>query len=299
MPANSPDSPSLGLIGIGLLGSVLAERLVAGGFAVRGFDLDPTRLDAFRRIGGHAVAGSQAVLTQSDRIVLSLPSHREVAALVHEHSSALRPGVTLIDTTTGDPATAEVLAQELASRGVNYVDATISGSSTQVREGTAVMMVGGDEAAFTACADIFARLASETFYTGGPGTGAKMKLVTNVVLGLNRAALAEGLALAQGLGLDATQALAIMRRGPAYSRIMDSKGGKMLTGDFSPEARLSQHLKDVRLIVERGTAAGLPMPLSIAHRTVLESAEAAGLGALDNSAIIRALQAPSSNGAHR
>ena len=76
MPANSPDSPSLGLIGIGLLGSVLAERLVAGGFAVRGFDLDPTRLDAFRRIGGHAVAGSQAVLTQSDRIVLSLPSHR-------------------------------------------------------------------------------------------------------------------------------------------------------------------------------------------------------------------------------
>ena len=147
MPANSPDSQSLGLIGIGLLGSVLAERLVAGGFAVRGFDLDPTRLDAFRRIGGHAVAGSQAVLTQSDRIVLSLPSHREVAALVHEHS-ALRPGVTLIDTTTGDPATAEVLAQELASRGVNYVDATISGSSTQVREGTAVMMVGGDEAVY-------------------------------------------------------------------------------------------------------------------------------------------------------
>ena len=86
-----------------------------------------------------------------------------------------------------------------------------------------------------------------------------------------------------------------MRGGPAYSRIMDRKGGKMLTGDFSPEARLSQHLKDVRLIVERGREAGLPMPFSTTHRSVLESAEAAGLGALDNSAIIQVLSATPRN----
>jgi 3-hydroxyisobutyrate dehydrogenase-like beta-hydroxyacid dehydrogenase len=159
-------------------------------------------------------------------------------------------------------------------------------------------MVGGDNAEFTACAGIFSQLAAQTFHTGGPGTGAKMKLVTNTVLGLNRAALAEGIALAQGLGLDAAQALAIMRGGPAYSRIMDTKGEKMLTGDFTPEARLSQHLKDVRLIVAHGTAAGLPMPLSLAHQKALESAETAGLGALDNSAIIKVLQTPASSGAH-
>jgi 3-hydroxyisobutyrate dehydrogenase-like beta-hydroxyacid dehydrogenase len=117
-----------------------------------------------------------------------------------------------------------------------------------------------------------------------------MKLVTNVVLGLNRAALAEGLAFAAGIGIDPARALEVIRASPAYSRIMDGKGGKMVTGDFTPEARLSQHLKDVRLILQLGTQAGLPMPLSHAHREILEAAEAAGLGGLDNSAIIRVLQ---------
>jgi 3-hydroxyisobutyrate dehydrogenase-like beta-hydroxyacid dehydrogenase len=116
-----------------------------------------------------------------------------------------------------------------------------------------------------------------------------MKLVTNLVLGLNRAVLAEGLALAAALKLDLSATLAIMRRGPAYSRAMDTKGDKMIRGDFTPEARLSQHLKDVRLIIEAGEAGGLPMPLSKVHRGVLEQAEASGFGGQDNSAIIRVL----------
>ena len=295
MPLSSA-SP-LGLIGIGLLGGVLAERLIAGGFAVTGFDLDPNRLEAFRQSGGLPATQAAEVFACCSRIVLCLPSHREVVALIHENTAALRPGITIIDTTTGDPATAEILARELAARRITYLDATVSGSSTQVREGAAVMMVGGDAETFATCADVFSRLGCETFHTGASGTGAKMKLVTNVVVGLNRAALAEGLALARGLSLDPAQALTIMRHGPAYSRMMDSKGEKMLTGNFAPEARLSQHLKDVRLILERGRAAGLPMTMSTAHQLVLESAEAAGLGALDNSAIIQVLSAPAQNGA--
>ncbi|MEY2878082.1 MAG: hypothetical protein RLZZ15_462 [Verrucomicrobiota bacterium] len=287
--ARSAASAPLGLIGIGLLGTVLAERLLAGGFAVVGHDLDAARLDAFRRAGGAPARDTAEILHRCDRILLSLPSHSEVAALLCAHATALRPGVTLIDTTTGDPSTGEALARDLAARGVTYLDATISGSSAQMRAGTAVVMVGGERTAFDACGDIFAQLGCETFHTGAPGSGAKMKLATNIVLGLNRAALAEGLAFARGVGLDAAQALAIMRAGPAYSRIMDGKGEKMLTGDFTPEARLSQHLKDVRLIVEHGHAAGLPMPLSTTHREILESAESAGLGPLDNSALIRVL----------
>ena len=270
---------------------MLAERLLAGGFAVIGHDLDTARLDTFHCLGGSVARDTADLLPRCDRILLSLPSHSEVASLLCAHTAALRPGLTLIDTTTGDPASAEALARDLAARGIRYLDATISGSSAQVRAGTAVVMVGGDRAAFDACADVFARLGCQTFHTGPPGSGAKMKLATNIVLGLNRAALAEGLAFARGVGLDAAQALAIMRAGPAYSRIMDGKGDKMLTGDFTPEARLSQHLKDVRLILAQGAAAALPMTLSAAHREILEAAEAAGLGALDNSAIIRVLEA--------
>ncbi|MBL9200185.1 MAG: NAD(P)-dependent oxidoreductase [Opitutaceae bacterium] len=291
MPPTPPAPAPLGLIGIGLLGSVLAERLLAGGFPVLGHDVDSARLEAFRRAGGAAAADAGDVFRRCDRVLLSLPSHSEVAALLCAHGAALRPGQAFLDTTTGDPDTGEAIARDLAARGVTYLDATISGSSAQVRAGTAVVMVGGDRAAFDACADIFTRLGCETFHTGPAGSGAKMKLATNIVLGLNRAALAEGLAFARGVGLDAAQALAIMRAGPPYSRIMDGKGSKMLTGDFKPEARLSQHLKDVRLILEQGRAAGLPMTLSAAHGQVLEAAEAAGLGQLDNSALIRVLAA--------
>ena len=156
-------------------------------------------------------------------------------------------------------------------------------------------MVGGDAETFAACSDIFALIGSQTFYTGPPGTGARMKLVTNLVLGLNRAALAEGLAFAESIGLDPALSLAVMRGSLAYSRIMDTKGERMVRRDFAPDARLSQHLKDVRLIVDIGRRAGLPMPLSAAHRAVLEEAEAAGYGELDNSAVIKILTAASRN----
>ena len=117
-----------------------------------------------------------------------------------------------------------------------------------------------------------------------------MKLVLNLVLGLNRAVLAEGLEFARASGIDPWLALEILKASPAYSRAMDTKGARMLNEDFEPEARLSQHLKDVRLILASGERSGAQLPLSEAHRALLEIAESAGFGSLDNSAVIKALQ---------
>ncbi|MDQ3212068.1 MAG: NAD(P)-dependent oxidoreductase [Acidobacteriota bacterium] len=286
------DPEAVGLIGLGLIGSALAERLLGAGKRVVGWDLDPERVAALRQSGGEAAEAGQDVFSACRRVLLSLPSHREVAAVVEGAGASLRPGLTIIDTTTGDPASTEKLARVLGDRGITYLDATISGSSAQVRTGSVALMVGGDAEAFAASSDIFEAIGRQTFHTGPPGTGAKMKLVTNLVLGLNRAALAEGLAFAESLGLDLTLSLAVMRGSAAYSRMMDTKGERMIHADFAPDARLSQHLKDVRLIVDIGRQAGLPMPLSAAHRAVLEEAEAAGCGELDNSSIITVLRAP-------
>ena len=115
-----------------------------------------------------------------------------------------------------------------------------------------------------------------------------MKLLSNLVLGLNRAALAEGLAFARSLDLDARAALDVLMGTMAYSRTMDTKGRKMIERDFSVQARLSQHLKDVRLIIEAAGAGGLVLPLSETHRRLLETAELAGYGEEDNSAVIEA-----------
>ena len=287
--------PAIGLIGLGLMGSALADRLLAAGQAVIGWDIDAERRTALRERGADVARDLQEVFGSCSRVLLSLPGHREVADVVRAAGAAFGRGLTIIDTTTGDPASTEELATALSERGVAYLDATISGSSAQVRAGSATVMVGGETAALEACSDIFALIGPQTFHTGPAGTGAKMKLVTNLVLGLNRAALAEGLAFAESIGLDPALSLAVMRGSLAYSRIMDTKGERMVRRDFVPDARLSQHLKDVRLIVESGRQAGLPMPLSTAHRAVLEEAEAAGYGDLDNSAIIKVLLAASRN----
>ena len=132
-------------------------------------------------------------------------------------------------------------------------------------------------------------LGDKTFYTGDSGSAAKMKLVTNLVLGLNRAALAEGLAFAEATGVAPAAALEVLMGTVAYSRTMDNKGRKMVEGDFTTQARLSQHLKDVQLMLQAASESGMKLPLSETHRDLMSQAEAAGWGDLDNSAIIKVL----------
>ena len=114
-----------------------------------------------------------------------------------------------------------------------------------------------------------------------------MKLVVNLVLGLNRAALAEGIAFARAAGLDLPTTLRVLQNGAAYSRVMDAKGRKMIEGDFTPQGKLSQHLKDVRLILAEAERVGAKALLSTLHLHLLRQVEAAGYGGEDNAAVIR------------
>ena len=203
-------------------------------------------------------------------------------------SDGLRPGQILIDTTTGEPEQTVELGTRLAARGVQYLDAPISGSSEQTRRGEVTTIVGGPREAFDACRDLVDCFSAKTIYAGPCGAGAKMKLVSNLVLGLNRAALAEGLVFARAIGLDADAALEVLMGSMAYSRIMDTKGRKMIEGDFRTQARLSQHLKDVHLMIDAARVSGLDLRLSETHCRLLELAEEAGYGEADNSAVIKA-----------
>lgn len=277
---------TIGLVGIGLLGGALAERLLFHGFQVKGFDLNRSRLDALTTIGGQAAASIAEVVTDCRRVVLSLPNSSAVGAVVREGAASWRKQQVLIDTTTGAPAAAEAAGQQLAAQGVVYLDAAVCGNSEELRRGEVLVVAGGPAAAYEACQDLFATFARHCWHVGHWGAGLKMKLTTNLVLGLNRAVLAEGLAFAETLGLDPELALTVLRASSSYSRVMDLKGRKMLERDFAPQARLAQHLKDVRLMLDAAAEAGARLPLSDQHRQLLEQAEATGLGTLDNSAII-------------
>jgi 3-hydroxyisobutyrate dehydrogenase-like beta-hydroxyacid dehydrogenase len=272
----------IGLIGLGLVGSALAGCFRGAGFSVIGYDADPAR---------ESNAGSAAeVAARCRRIVLSLPNSDVVESVTEQVLPHLQAGDTVIDTTTGDPVRTEQLGARLAARAIDFLDAEIGGSSGQISRRDAIVLCGGDSAVYARSADVFACFAHRTFHLGGWGSGARMKLAMNLVLGLNRAALAEGLTFAEALGLDPHTALEVFQAGPAWSRAMDVKGEKMLRRDYVPEARLSQHLKDVRLILTAGEQAGARLPFSTLHRETLERAEAMGFGDADNCAVIEAFR---------
>jgi 3-hydroxyisobutyrate dehydrogenase-like beta-hydroxyacid dehydrogenase len=279
----------IGLIGLGLMGSAIAERLLGAGHAVIGWDISESARAALQKLGGQPAANIPDVFYRAKIILLSLPDSHIVAAVLREAKPALSKTHIIADTSTGDPADAKKLARQLAARRATYLEATISGNSDQVRRGEVLIMVGGDKSAFKRTEKIFSTFSTRAIYTGKTGSAAQMKLVTNLVLGLNRAALAEGLVFARALKLDGDQTLEILRNSMAYSRMMDVKGEKMLRSDFKPQARLSQHLKDVRLMLAAANKARTALPLSKTHSHILTAAESAGLGALDNSAIIRVI----------
>lgn len=278
----------VGLIGLGLLGSAMAERFLNAGFDVVGFDIARSRNQDLACSGGRAVDSADEVVATCNRVVLSLPTSVEVADVLDEVANPLRSGLIIVDTTTGDPEQVAGFGERLAKIGIDYLDATVGGSSKQVLAGDVIVMVGGMPSVFEECRDILDSFARQSFYVGPCGSGARMKLALNLVLGLNRAVLAEGLGFARKFGLDPSATLDILKAGPTYSRVMDTKGQKMLERDFSTEARLSQHLKDVRLILSAGADCGAAMPFSLVHQNLLERLEADGLGDEDNSAIYQA-----------
>jgi 3-hydroxyisobutyrate dehydrogenase-like beta-hydroxyacid dehydrogenase len=284
------DHRSVGMIGLGLLGSALAERFLRAGHAVVGYDIDPDRRRLLASLGGRPTDSAGMVVRDSGRTVLSLPTTDEVETVLAETAPDMRAGMVVVDTTTGDPDRRPSVGARLAASGVRYLDAAVVGSSELVRSADAVALVGGDQADADACADLFDCFARQWFYLGPWGSAARMKLVVNLVLGLNRAVLAEGLAFARACGLDQAVALGVLRAGAAYSRVMDTKGPKMVGRDFEPQARLAQHLKDVGLILAEAERTGATVPLSELHRDLLQRLVAAGLADADNAAIIRAFE---------
>ena len=280
-------SQPVGVIGLGLLGTALSERLLGVGYPV--FVYNRTREKAEPLIARGA-QWSDNPLQQCDRVVISLFTSEIVGQVLAHMKGGLRAGQILIDTTTGDPEETTALGEWLARQGAHYLESPIAASSEQTRQGKAMAIVAGPEKAFEACADIFQAIAAKSHHVGSWGNAAKMKLVNNLVLGLNRVALAEGLLFSEAIGTPMAKSLEILMESNAYSVVMDVKGRKMVEGDFSTQAKLSQHCKDVRLMLAEATRAGISLPLSKLHLQLLEQAESMGMGDMDNSVIIQSIE---------
>lgn len=286
-------SSPVGIIGLGLVGTAIAERLLEAGQAVYGFDLKPERCAHLRSCGGSIVESPVAVAASAKRIVLCVFDDGDIDRVLWDECGVMRntdrPQV-IISTTTSDPDRVVETARRAVAAGVPFLDATISGTSVQVRKRDSVMMVGGDHAIAASCADLFGILAKQWFHVGASGAGARAKLVINLVLGLNRVALGEGLAFAERLGLDAAALMGVLKASAAYSQVMDIKGDKMLNREYSAQGRLRQHAKDVKLILAQAERLGMRLPMSGVHDALLQQAIADGDGDIDNAAVVEVIR---------
>jgi len=280
----------IGIIGLGLLGSALAERLVTRGYTVVGFDQESSKVDSASASGCRPATSAREVTEGCNTVILSLPTSLIAAEVVAEMAPSLRAGQTILDITTGDPLEMEALAARLSQHGVNYVETNVAGSSSQARKGEVSLFLGGDEKVIQAHDELFNSMATNVFHLGGAGSASRFKLVHNLAVGLHRAVLAETLLFGEALGFPPDQTLSILKQTPASSAAMDTKGTKMVAADYAPQARLSQHLKDVRLMIAEAQRTGVSIPLTQLHRQLLESAEELGFGDADNSAIIEAFR---------
>ena len=302
---------SIGLIGLGLVGHALAQRLHAAGFNCIGYDLRAEALARFAE-AGYATAQSVAELAASARtLVLAVFDTAGVLQITEGNRRGLdaglgagldstfnaagclpanASGLTLIDCSTGDPERLAALAGSLQARGIAFIEAPLSGSSAQIAAGEATLLLGGDAATIATQTSVLDAIAQRRIHVGGAGMGARAKLATNLVLGLNRAALAEGMVFAETQGIAPATFLQLVLQTPARSGAAEAKGQMMVDGNFTPQSRIRQHLKDVGLMIDAAGATGQKLPLSEAHAALMRSAIAAGDGDLDNAAIIQQIK---------
>jgi 3-hydroxyisobutyrate dehydrogenase-like beta-hydroxyacid dehydrogenase len=287
MPSSSR---SIGLVGLGLVGQALAARLLAAGFAVHGYDLRPEARAALKALGGVPEDSQRAVGAAAACVLLAVFDSNDVLAVLERDDALLAPGHrvrVVIDCSTGTPEVLQALAMRLSARGIAFVEGPLSGSSQQIAAGEATQLLGGETEAIAQCIPVLEAIAHQRVHVGAAGMAAKAKLATNLVLGLNRAVLAEGMAFAESLGIAPEAFLALVLATPARSAAAEVKGPLMASGRFEAQSRIRQHLKDVGLMLDAARAAGQPLPLSEAHERLMRAAVAAGDGDLDNAAIIR------------
>jgi len=283
-------SKKIAVVGVGLMGSNLARHLITGGFDVTVHDIDAAKVDAMVKLGAKKIASPAEIPAAVDVIMLSLPNSNAVTDVLTNSLKlfeAVREGLIVVDTSTVEPEISAQIAERLRARGIEMMDGTISGTSEMFAEKNAIFMVGGSERAYGQCEPIFAAASKAAFHVGPNGTGANMKLVVNLVLSLNRMALAEGLTLAAKAGLDQAMALEVLKKSAASSSAMDQKGERMVRKNFlKPASRLTTSYKDARLILALGAKLDCPLPLMSLYVQALASEISKGKQDLDPATII-------------
>jgi len=278
----------IGFIGLGIMGRPMAKNLLKAGFSLVVYDLNKEAVADVVKAGAASAHSSRDVAQSTEVIIIMVPDSPEVKEVVLGKDGVLegvRPGSLVIDMSSINPLVSQEIEKELRKRGVEMLDAPVSGGETGAIQGTLAIMVGGEEKVFKDCVDILNALGKNIVRVGGIGAGGFVKLVNQIIVAMNIAAVGEAFTLGAKAGLDPQVIHQAIRGGLAGSQVLETKAPMIFGRNFKPGFKIKLHHKDLQNALSTAKDLGVPLPLSSFVQQIFLSLMTEGRGEEDHSAL--------------
>jgi 2-hydroxy-3-oxopropionate reductase len=280
----------IGFIGLGIMGSPMARNLIKAGRELVVYDVVAERVTDVVRAGARAGTSSKDVASQVDVVITMLPNSPHVKDVVLGPDGVLagaKPGTIVVDMSSIAPLVAQEVAEALARKDVEMLDAPVSGGEPKAIQGTLAIMVGGKAEIFEKVKSLLLQMGSSAVLCGGVGSGNVTKLANQIIVALNIAAMSEALVLAAKAGVDPGLVYQAIRGGLAGSTVLDAKAPMVLAGNYKPGFRIELHIKDLQNALDTAHALGVPVPLTGQIMEIMQALRVDGKQKDDHGGVIQ------------
>ncbi len=283
----------IGVIGLGVMGKHMAANLVKAGFPLVVWNRTESKMVGLLNLGAKGAGSPKEVAERSDVVITMVSDSTDVEEVVLGPLGIIEgisAGALVVDMSTISPEVTKRIASTLRQKGVDMLDAPVSGGEVGARDATLSIMVGGPKERFDETLTIFNALGKRITYMGDSGMGQAAKLCNQVICTLNIQAVCEGLMLGAAFGLELHRLLEVVTAGAAGSWQLSNLGPKMVKRDFSPGFRVRHQLKDIRLALAAAAELKLPLPATGLVQQLFRASEGEGLGEAGTQALIVSLE---------
>lgn len=278
----------IGFIGLGIMGKPMARNLMKAGYRLTVHNRSRGSVEELSKEGAEAAGSPQEVAKNSEVVITMLPDSPDVEKVVLGPAGVLegvRPGILFVDMSTVAPSTSVKVNEALKGKGVEALDAPVSGGEIGAKEGTLSIMVGGEEQAFQRALPILRAMGKNIVRVGGPGAGQVAKACNQMIVALTIQAVAEALTLARKCEVDPEKVREALLGGFAQSRILEVHGKRMIERSFQPGFRMRLHRKDLAIALQTGKERGVALLATAQAAELMDSLLAQGKGELDHSGL--------------
>ena len=296
------NSDKIGFIGLGIMGRPMAKNLLKAGYSLLVYDIVGEAVEDVVTEGAQGASSSKEVAENTTRIITMLPDSADSEAVILGPQGVLegaRPGSHVIDMSSIAPLVSQKIAAECAKKGVEMLDAPVSGGEPGAINGTLAIMVGGKQSVFDENYDLMKVMGANVVLTGDIGAGGVTKLANQVIVAANIEALSEALVLSQKAGVDPARVFEAIRGGLAGSAVMEAKGPMMLDRNFRAGFRVRLHQKDLRNVLQTAQELNVPLPVTALVQQMLGTLVNHGDADADHSAILHILEQMADVEVHR